>query len=104
MSTWPLSRQIMSFLAPFPGVASLFACIPVVAGMAFMSDCKKLSMADYSNQPALKGQGLTGESGGFVSHLMFMIGECLQPVVLTPVRIGALRSESAFIQSQASPA
>ena len=71
------SGSFLLDLAPFPAVANVVACIPVMLGMAFMSDCKRLTMGYYQNQPALKGQGLTGESGGFVSHVMFMVGEWL---------------------------
>ena len=69
------SDSIISGLTSFPTVATWVSCVPLLLMMAFMGTCKDIAKIDFSEQISLKGQGMTGETGGFVAHIFFMTGE-----------------------------
>jgi hypothetical protein len=60
--------------AGFPGVAVWLACVPLLLGFAFMSDCKNAMVEDISHIKILKKEGCSGVFGGFCAHIFFMVG------------------------------
>ena len=69
------SESIISGWESFPVVSTWVSCVPLLLMMAFMGTNKQIALTDFSEQRSLEGQGLTGETGGFVAHIFFMTGE-----------------------------
>lgn len=51
-----------------------FSLVPIVMGMLFMAKAKTQIGEAFAEADALKGQSMSGEVGGFVAHLFFMLG------------------------------
>ena len=58
----------------FPGVAVWLACTPLILALAFMTGCKDTAANDLAEVAVLKAQGCSAEVGGFVAHILFMVG------------------------------
>ena len=97
------SDSIISGLTSFPTVATWVSCVPLLLMMAFMGTCKDIAKTDFSEQISLKGQGMTGETGGFVAHIFFMTGARPPHPRPLPRPNAAAAARATRAQSRAAP-